>query len=257
MTGHQEFFSDLNTDIHGFVKFGDATTVEVGGIGSIILVTKTGERLRLTSIFYIPVLRNSIISLGQLDENGSLVEIDRGVLRIWDQRQRLLAEVVKGSNRLYVLYAKVEQLGTKEMVQDKMVDGGLTSTYYVHFEGAREAGSSSSPSVLTPVPRFPSTTASSSPASVNPPLTPASTPPGAVNSRPPPPQPATPHTPVPTATPSRSAAPTPAHDEYYTVEFATPLSNNEDCVDAHNNGESRFFSEVEGHVGVAKEMDAR
>jgi hypothetical protein len=35
----------------------------------------------------------------------------------------------QGSNRLYVLYAKVAQLGTKEMVQGKMFDGGPTSTY--------------------------------------------------------------------------------------------------------------------------------
>jgi hypothetical protein len=40
--------------------------------------------------YYISALQNSIISLGQLDEGGSRVEIDRGVLRIWDNRGRLL-----------------------------------------------------------------------------------------------------------------------------------------------------------------------
>lgn len=57
-----------------------------------------------------------------------------------------------GSNHLYILYAKVVQLDTEEMVWDKMMDDGPTSTYYIHFEGAGGAGSSLSPSMPTPVP---------------------------------------------------------------------------------------------------------
>jgi hypothetical protein len=55
------------------------------------------------------VLRNSIISLGQLDENGSRVEIKHGVLCIWDRHRRLLAKVNRGANRLYVLHVQVAQ----------------------------------------------------------------------------------------------------------------------------------------------------
>jgi hypothetical protein len=54
-------------------------------------------------------LRNSIISLGQLDENGSRVEIKYGVMRIWDRHRRLLAKVTGGTNRLYVLNVQVAQ----------------------------------------------------------------------------------------------------------------------------------------------------
>jgi hypothetical protein len=54
-------------------------------------------------------LRNSIISLGQLDESGSRVEIKDGVMRIWDRHHRLLAKVTRGTNRLYVLNVQVPQ----------------------------------------------------------------------------------------------------------------------------------------------------
>jgi hypothetical protein len=37
------------------------------------------------------------------------VEIEHGVLRIWDQRKRLLAKVKRGSNRLYILYLDAVQ----------------------------------------------------------------------------------------------------------------------------------------------------
>jgi hypothetical protein len=63
----------------------------------------------LTGVYYISALRNSIISLGQLDENGSRVEIKDRVMRIWDRHRRLLAKITRGTNRLYVLNVQVAQ----------------------------------------------------------------------------------------------------------------------------------------------------
>jgi hypothetical protein len=81
--------------------------VEICGIGSVVFMAKTGEHKLLHGVYYIPALRNSIISLGQLDKGGSRVEIDRGVHRIWDCRGRLLAKVNHGRNRLYMLHMEV------------------------------------------------------------------------------------------------------------------------------------------------------
>jgi hypothetical protein len=63
----------------------------------------------LTGVYYISALRNSIISLGQLDESGSRVEIKDEVMRIWDLHHRLLAKVTRSTNRLYVLNVQVAQ----------------------------------------------------------------------------------------------------------------------------------------------------
>jgi hypothetical protein len=84
MTDRREFFTELDSDVLGSVKFGDASDVEIKGVGSVIFVTESVEHKLLTGVYYIPALRNSIISLGQLDENGSCVEIKDGVMRIWD-----------------------------------------------------------------------------------------------------------------------------------------------------------------------------
>jgi hypothetical protein len=107
MTGRREF-SELDSGVRGTVKFGDASAVQIKGVGSVVFVAKTGEHRLLTGVYNIPALRNSIISLGQLDESGSRVEIEHGVLRIWDHRRRLLVKVNR-SNRLYVLHAQVAQ----------------------------------------------------------------------------------------------------------------------------------------------------
>jgi hypothetical protein len=109
MTGRREFFTELDSSFRGSIKFGDASGVEIKGVGSVIFTAEFGEHRLLTGVYYIPALRNSIISLGQLDENGSRVEIKDGVLRIWDRHHRLLAKVTRGANRLYILNVQVAQ----------------------------------------------------------------------------------------------------------------------------------------------------
>jgi hypothetical protein len=82
MTSRREFFSELDSDVRGSVKFGDASGVKIKGVGSVIFTAEPGEHRLFTGVYYIPALRNSIISLGQLDESGSRVEIKDGVMRI-------------------------------------------------------------------------------------------------------------------------------------------------------------------------------
>jgi hypothetical protein len=36
MTGRREFFTELDSDVRGSVKFGDASSVEIKGVGSVI-----------------------------------------------------------------------------------------------------------------------------------------------------------------------------------------------------------------------------
>jgi hypothetical protein len=109
MTGRREFFTELDSDVRGSIKFGDASGVEIKGVSSIIFVVESGEHRLLTEVYYIPTLKNSIISLGQLDENGSRVEIKDGVMRIWDHHRCLLAKITRGTNRLYVVNVQVAQ----------------------------------------------------------------------------------------------------------------------------------------------------
>jgi hypothetical protein len=82
MTGRWEFFTKLDSDVRDSIKFGDDSSVEIKGVGSVIFVAESGEHRLLTRVYYIPTLKNSIISLGQLDESGSRVEIKDGVMRI-------------------------------------------------------------------------------------------------------------------------------------------------------------------------------
>jgi hypothetical protein len=94
MTDRQEFFTEPG---------------EIKGVDFVIIAAESSEHRLLTGVYYILVLRNSIISPGQLDESGSRVEIKDGVMRIWDRHRRLLAKVTRRTNRLYVLHVQLAQ----------------------------------------------------------------------------------------------------------------------------------------------------
>ena len=93
MMGSKAAFSELDDDVTGTVKFGDGSRVAIRGRDTIIFRCQNGEHHALTDVYYIPQLRSSIISIGQLDERGSEVLIKDGILRIRDREQWILAKV--------------------------------------------------------------------------------------------------------------------------------------------------------------------
>ena len=109
MTGARSAFSELDYGIRGTVKFGDGSIVEIEGRDTILLISKRGEHRKLTSVYFIPRLKANLVSLGQLDEAGCFISIDCGLLKICDDRRRLLTQVRRTTNRLYILELEIEQ----------------------------------------------------------------------------------------------------------------------------------------------------
>jgi len=85
MTGCRASLADLDESVRGAVKFGDGSTVEICGIGAVTMAGKNQEHRVLTEVYFIPSLRCNIVSLGQLEEAGCRVEIDKGVLEVFEQ----------------------------------------------------------------------------------------------------------------------------------------------------------------------------
>jgi hypothetical protein len=86
MTGTRAFFSDLDTNIKGIVRFGDGVVAQIEGHGTILFECKTGEHRPLPNTYFIPRLTANIISCGQLDKMGYEIHIHEGVMRVRDDR---------------------------------------------------------------------------------------------------------------------------------------------------------------------------
>ncbi|KAG7553438.1 GAG-pre-integrase domain [Arabidopsis thaliana x Arabidopsis arenosa] len=108
MTGNRDYFSKLDENITGKVRFGDDSCIDIKGKGSILFVSKDGERKVLADVYYIPDLRSSIISLGQATEAGCDIRMKDEQLTMHDQQGRLLVNAKRSKNRLYKVLMEVE-----------------------------------------------------------------------------------------------------------------------------------------------------
>ncbi|XP_074377775.1 uncharacterized protein LOC141719299 [Apium graveolens] len=101
MTGQLSKFREIDENVKGKVRFGDGSTVSIKGKGTILLKCKNGEERLLKDVYYIPMLCNNIISLGQLAEKGNRVILSGVHLWIYDKGGRLIMKVKKSVNHLY------------------------------------------------------------------------------------------------------------------------------------------------------------
>ncbi|XP_074322797.1 uncharacterized protein LOC141659768 [Apium graveolens] len=101
MTGDKIKFSMLDEGITGEVKFGDGSTVNIKGKGSITFKCKNKEERIFDNMFYIPCHYNNIISLAQMSEEGNKVIMLRELLWVYEKDGRALMKVKKSVNRLY------------------------------------------------------------------------------------------------------------------------------------------------------------
>ncbi len=108
MTGDRSKFRELDESITGRVKFGDASTVQIKGKGSILFSCKNGDQWLLQDVYYIPSLQCNMVSLGQLTETGHRVVMDEDVLEVFDKSPwRLVMKVRRTVNRLYRIELKL------------------------------------------------------------------------------------------------------------------------------------------------------
>jgi len=84
MTGCRESLASLDESAKGVVRFGDGSRVEICEMGAVTIAGKHTDHRVLTEVYYIPSLRCNIVSLSQLEEAGCRVEIDRGVMTIYE-----------------------------------------------------------------------------------------------------------------------------------------------------------------------------
>lgn len=103
MTGLRSAFSDIDSKITGNVQLGDGSIMRIGGRGTVMFACKNSEHRMLHNTYYLPHLAANIISVGQLDETGFKVLAEDGVMRIWDEQRRLLVQIKRSPDRLYVL----------------------------------------------------------------------------------------------------------------------------------------------------------
>ncbi|WVZ50023.1 hypothetical protein U9M48_001322 [Paspalum notatum var. saurae] len=122
MTGSRAAFAELDSAVTGTVRFGDNSVVTIAGRGTVLFSCRDGGHRALIGVYFIPRLRSSIISLGQLDERGCQVLIDDGVLQLRDRAHREAAkqeeEVWRWHARFgHISFDALERMAKKDMMR--------------------------------------------------------------------------------------------------------------------------------------------
>ena len=82
MTEARSAFFELDLGIYWTMKFGDGSIVEIEGRDTILFVGKGGEHHKLADVYFIPRLKANLVSLGQLDDAGCFISVERGLLNL-------------------------------------------------------------------------------------------------------------------------------------------------------------------------------
>ncbi|KAG7594885.1 Zinc finger CCHC-type [Arabidopsis thaliana x Arabidopsis arenosa] len=117
MTGNREWFYKIDERITGKVRFGDDSRIDIKGKGSILFMSKTGERKVLADVYYIPDLNSNIISLGQATEAGCDVRMKGDYLTLLDRDGKLLVKATRSRNRLYKVNLEVEEKNCLQLIE--------------------------------------------------------------------------------------------------------------------------------------------
>ncbi|AAF18643.1 F5J5.14 [Arabidopsis thaliana] len=108
MTGNRAYFSKIDESITGKVRFGDDSCIDIKGKGSILFMSKNGEKKVLAEVYFIPDVKSNIISLGQATEAGCNIRMKENYLTLYDRDGKLLVKAMRSKNRLYKVIMEVK-----------------------------------------------------------------------------------------------------------------------------------------------------
>ena len=112
-------FSDLDETFKKSVRLGNDKEIRVEGRGKVAVQTTKGRRV-IHDVYYVPQLSQSLLSIGQMMENGYTVKFEGNLCKIEETKtRRVIAAIQKTENNLFPL--KIAQV--QEQVHEiKKVD---------------------------------------------------------------------------------------------------------------------------------------
>lgn len=102
MCGDSSLFSEIEEGVKRTVRLGNHTQMKVMGKGSVRLSIQGVSHL-VQDVFYVPDLKNNLLSIGQLQEKGLTVLIKENQCKIYHPTKGLIIQSNMTSNMMFVL----------------------------------------------------------------------------------------------------------------------------------------------------------
>ena len=104
MCGKKDYFLDFDGTFRDSVKLGNNTSMYVLGKGNVRLKVNEITQI-ITGVFYVPQLKNNLLSIGQLQEKGLIILFQHGKCKVFHSQKGLIMDTKMSSNRMFMLHA--------------------------------------------------------------------------------------------------------------------------------------------------------
>lgn len=108
MSGDKELFSTLNDKFKHSVKLGNDKRMKVSGKGNVRLVLHR-KAYTISDVYYVPELKNNLLSIGQFQDNNLTVIMQKGMCKIYHEEKGLIAESMMRPNRTFILFDQSDE----------------------------------------------------------------------------------------------------------------------------------------------------
>ena len=101
MTGSRNLFVELDESFKPKVKFADNNIISAEGRGNVLVQLKSGDYAYILDVLYAPVMKNKLLSLGQLLEKNYTMRLDNRALHVINENKRVILKVPLYENRMF------------------------------------------------------------------------------------------------------------------------------------------------------------
>ncbi|GAB2278278.1 hypothetical protein Dimus_039278 [Dionaea muscipula] len=101
MSGSKELFTDLDETFNTTVRFADNSSIPVRGKGQIVIMQRNGDHKTISDVFFVPSMKNNLLSVGQLIEKGYTLRQVGQKLAIADKRGTLILMAPLTKSRMF------------------------------------------------------------------------------------------------------------------------------------------------------------
>ena len=93
MTSHKDLISNLDTSATTTISLGDDHLVKALGKCVVPILTKQGEVKNIYDVYYVPNLKNNLLSVGQLMAHGYDINFHDTNYKIFDPNREFVAKI--------------------------------------------------------------------------------------------------------------------------------------------------------------------
>jgi len=126
--GHREWFVNIDDKVKSKIKFANNSSVIAEGIANVMIQRKDGQHSFINDVLYVPNMKNNLLSLRQLLENGYSMHMEDSQLKMFDSNGRLILKVPLSRNRTFKIGIQITEFQCLAASISDKVGCGITGS---------------------------------------------------------------------------------------------------------------------------------